>query len=99
MSASKLAGYGSKIEKGKENEYIFTKKVQKKFRLASKKKEEEKKVEISNPWADLGNHEDVIDDTELLEKDSQNLFKKFAKVTDCMQKAKPCDNCTCGRAM
>ena len=25
-------------------------------------------------------------------------FKKFAKESDCMTKAKPCENCTCGRA-
>ena len=52
VSASKLAGYGSKIERGKNDEYILIKKVLKKFKL--KKKEEEKKIQVKNPWADLG---------------------------------------------
>ena len=44
----------------------------------------------------LENNEDLINEEELLEEDEE--YKALAGPEDCMTRAKPCKNCTCGRA-
>jgi hypothetical protein len=38
-----------------------------------------------------------MDEDDLLQQDSKKDDVKFASESDCMTKAKACDNCNCGR--
>jgi hypothetical protein len=57
-------------------------------------------VEPANPWlTELKNEgEDVqMEEDDLLAQDAKKADVQFASPSDCMTKAKACDNCSCGR--
>ena len=54
-----------------------------------------KKKKEQNPWANLDNNAEIINEDELM-SEATSVAKKFCGDDSKMQAAKPCANCTCG---
>jgi hypothetical protein len=85
-----------------QKDYVTAKKVSWTAKGGSLKERREKKAESkdSNPWAGkLSNDTEMVDEDDLLNEEAKNggEIKTFAKESDCLTKAKACDNCNCGR--
>jgi hypothetical protein len=52
--------------------------------------------ELKAEWQKALSGQDQIDEDDLLEDDEE--YKTLASAEDCLTRAKPCKNCTCGRA-
>ena len=53
--------------------------------------------ELKVAWSTaIDSNNDLINEEELLDEDEE--YKALASPEDCMTRAKPCKNCTCGRA-
>ena len=98
MVFSKMTGF---TEISEQKDFITAKKVGWAATGGSLKERREKKVEGNdNPWAGkAANDSEMVDEDDLLNEESKNAgdIKAFASASDCITKAKACDNCSCGR--